>query len=103
MDQGNGGLAVADKRGKINKTCLAFHSDQGAVDLIALLSLGAAPQAGESKWVSSIAIHNQLLRSGRKVQSFLDTATTFTSRRLPDMKVIPLRSVAASSSSGFPL
>ena len=70
VDQGNGGLAVADRRGKIDKTRLAFHSDQGAVDLIALLSLGAAPQGGESKWVSAIAIHNELLRCGRQVGPF---------------------------------
>ena len=50
-----------------NREFLPFHSDQGATDLIALLSVTAAPKGGESKWVSSIAIHNELLRQGRKV------------------------------------
>lgn len=59
---------MLDKRGKIDKTRLAFHTDQGATDLIALLSIGAAPQGGESKWVSAVAIHNELLRRGRKVR-----------------------------------
>ncbi len=48
-------------------TRLAFHSDQGATDLIALLSISAAPGGGESKWVSAVAIHNELLRLGRQV------------------------------------
>lgn len=46
---------------------IAFHSDQAATDLVALLSVTAAKQGGESKWVSGIAIHNELLRRGRKV------------------------------------
>ncbi|EIE24910.1 Clavaminate synthase-like protein [Coccomyxa subellipsoidea C-169] len=45
---------------------LVFHSDQGATDLISLLSLTNAKEGGVSKWVSSIAIHNELLRRGRK-------------------------------------
>jgi len=56
-------------RGKLDVTRLAFHSDQGATDLIALLSIGASPGGGESKWVSAVAIHNELLRRGRQVQS----------------------------------
>ncbi|KAL3155553.1 hypothetical protein ABBQ38_011107 [Trebouxia sp. C0009 RCD-2024] len=55
-----------DNRGRIDKSRLAFHTDQGATDLIALLSLSAAPEGGHSKWVSAIAIHNELLRRGRK-------------------------------------
>ena len=47
---------------------LEFHSDQGATDLIALLSITKAKEGGESKWVSSVAIHNELLRRGRKVK-----------------------------------
>jgi hypothetical protein len=47
---------------------LEFHSDQGATDLIALLSLSAAHEGGESLLVSAIAIHNELLRRGRKVR-----------------------------------
>ncbi|KAK9863979.1 hypothetical protein WJX84_007599 [Apatococcus fuscideae] len=54
------------KEGDKNREFLPFHSDQGATDLIALLSVTAAPKGGESKWVSSIAIHNELLRQGRK-------------------------------------
>ena len=46
---------------------LEFHSDQGATDLITLLSLNKAKSGGASKWVSSVAIHNELLRRGRKV------------------------------------
>ena len=60
--------AYPQKKGfSINQSRLAFHSDQGATDLIALLSITAAPKGGESKWVSAIAIHNELLRRGRKV------------------------------------
>jgi hypothetical protein len=47
---------------------LEFHSDQGATDLIALLSIAAAQEGGESLIVSAIAIHNELLRRGRKVR-----------------------------------
>ena len=46
---------------------LHFHSDQGATDLIALVSVTKAKSGGESKWVSGLAIHNELLRRGRKV------------------------------------
>lgn len=46
-------------------TCCCCH--QGATDLIALLSLSAAKEGGESQLVSAIAIHNELLRRGRKV------------------------------------
>jgi hypothetical protein len=46
---------------------LEFHSDQGATDLIALLSISAAKEGGESLLVSAVAIHNELLRRGRKV------------------------------------
>ena len=53
----------------INKSRLAFHTDQGATDLIALLSVTAAPEGGESKWASAVAIHNELLCRGRKVSS----------------------------------
>ena len=51
----------------IDSNALEFHSDQGATDLIALLSIGAAKEGGESLLVSTIAIHNELLRRGRKV------------------------------------
>ena len=54
-------------------TRLAFHSDQGATDLIALLSLTNAKSGGESKWVSGVAIHNELLRRGRKVGPVLES------------------------------
>src|SRR5689334_5179748 len=50
-----------------DSTALEFHSDQGATDLIALLSISAAKEGGESLLVSTIAIHNELLRRGRKV------------------------------------
>ena len=51
----------------IDSNALEFHSDQGATDLIALLSISAAQEGGESLLVSTIAIHNELLRRGRKV------------------------------------
>ena len=72
----------ADKKGNlnsINASRLAFHTDQGATDLIALVSVTAAPEGGESKWVSAIAIHNELLRRGRKVH----TVSTFCGCALP--------------------
>ena len=40
---------------------------QAATDLIALLSVTNSPEGGHSKWVSGIAIRNELLRRGRKV------------------------------------
>ncbi|KAK9809629.1 hypothetical protein WJX73_008948 [Symbiochloris irregularis] len=54
------------KKREVDLARLAFHSDQAATDLVALLSVTAAKQGGESKWVSGIAIHNELLRRGRK-------------------------------------
>ena len=46
---------------------LPFHADQGATDIISLLSVGKSKAGGASRWVSAIAIHNELLRRGRKV------------------------------------
>ena len=51
----------------VDSNALEFHSDQGATDLIALLSISAAKEGGESLLVSTIAIHNELLRRGRTV------------------------------------
>lgn len=56
---------------KLNSKRLVFHSDQAATDLISLLSIGAAPEGGLSKWVSGVAIHNELIRRGRTVSSRL--------------------------------
>ena len=62
----------ANQYGKgIDSNALEFHSDQGATDLIALLSISAAKEGGESLLVSTIAIHNELLRRGRKVRRIL--------------------------------
>ena len=36
-----------------------------------MLSIGKALQGGDSRWVSSVTIHNELLRRGRKV-AFID-------------------------------
>jgi hypothetical protein len=58
-------LAFKSKDG--TDTALEFHSDQGATDLIALLSISAAKEGGHSLLVSAVAIHNELLRRGRKV------------------------------------
>lgn len=68
------------KRSKFDKSRLAFHSDQGATDIIALLCLSQAPQGGESKWVSAIAIHNELLRQGRKVCTHCSYSTCCSHR-----------------------
>ena len=57
------------KRFRFDLEELPFHSDQGATDLIALLAVNKAKRGGSSKWVSGIAIHNELLRRGRKVQT----------------------------------
>ena len=54
-------------RKALDEARLEFHSDQGATDLIALLSINKAKEGGESKWVSAVAIHNELLRRGREV------------------------------------
>ena len=57
-----------EKRGRpFDLKRLVFHSDQGATDLIAMLSISKAKQGGVSKWVSAVAIHNELLRRGRQV------------------------------------
>ena len=58
---------LSERSRKVDLSRLAFHCDQAATDLIALLSVTAAKEGGESKWVSGIAIHNELLRRGRKV------------------------------------
>lgn len=53
----------------VNTKRLVFHTDQASTDLISLLSIGAAPKGGHSKWVSAIAVHNELIRRGRTVKS----------------------------------
>ena len=66
----------------VDSNALEFHSDQGATDLIALLSISAAKEGGESLLVSTIAIHNELLRRGRRVGGELShTARTVESSR----------------------
>lgn len=59
--------AVSGRKQPHSGDPLGFHADQGATDIISLLCLSAAQEGGASKWVSSIAIHNELLRRGRKV------------------------------------
>lgn len=59
------------RRFRIDLARLPFHSDQGATDLISLLSLAPAKKGGESQIVSGVAIHNELLRRGRKVRTYL--------------------------------
>ena len=73
-----------EKKDTPQLTRLAFHSDQGATDLIALLSLANAKSGGESKWVSGLAIHNELLRRGRKVGR-LDGKSHVTHTRIHDV------------------
>jgi hypothetical protein len=43
-------------------------SDQFCIDIVGMLSIGKALQGGDSRWVSSVTIHNELLRRGRQVQ-----------------------------------
>lgn len=43
-----------------------FHSDQFCIDIVGMLSIGKALQGGDSRWVSSVTIHNELLRRGRR-------------------------------------
>ncbi len=52
---------------EVDKSRLAFHTDQGATDLIALLSVSAAAQGGGKQVGVSHCIHNELLRRGRQV------------------------------------
>lgn len=59
----------AGKKGR-DETRLEFHNDQGATDLIALLSVNKAKLGGESKFVSAVSVHNELLRRGRKVSHY---------------------------------
>ena len=61
---------------RLDTSRLIFHSDQGATDLIALLSVTKAKSGGESKWTSGLAIHNELLRRGRKVGAGIEQAKT---------------------------
>lgn len=56
---------------QVNTRRIAFHTDQASTDLISLLSVHAAPEGGESKWVSAIAVHNEIIRRGRSVRLVL--------------------------------
>lgn len=44
------------------------RSDQFCIDIVGMLSIGKALQGGDSRWVSSVTIHNELLRRGRQVR-----------------------------------
>lgn len=43
-----------------------MHTDSSA-DIVALLSLRLAKEGGLSSWSSSVSVHNELLKLGRKV------------------------------------
>lgn len=43
-----------------------IHTD--SADMVALLSLHAGLQGGLSSWASSVSVHNELLRLGRRVR-----------------------------------
>jgi hypothetical protein len=54
-------------------------SDQFCIDIVGMLSIGKALQGGDSRWVSSITIHNELLRRGRQVRNqHLDSSSDQT-------------------------
>ncbi len=53
------------------------RSDQFCIDIVGMLSIGKALQGGDSRWVSSVTIHNELLRRGRRVRHS-HTAVAFT-------------------------
>ena len=42
-----------------------MHTD--SADMVALLSLRVSKSGGLSSWSSSVSVHNELLRMGRKV------------------------------------
>ena len=52
-------------------------SDQFCIDIVGMLSIGKALQGGDSRWVSSITIHNELLRRGCQVRSHHPTSTSY--------------------------
>ena len=43
------------------------HTD--SADMVALLSLRLSKEGGLSSWASSVSVHNELLRLGRKVMT----------------------------------
>ena len=53
------------------RAAMPFHSDQGCTDIVSLLSLSKSKAGGASRWVSALAIHNELLSRGRLVRFLL--------------------------------
>jgi hypothetical protein len=62
-DVGDTGKKLKDKtgRGTTTKDAIPFHTDR--CDIVTLLCLNKAEQGGESRVVSSIAIHNEIART----------------------------------------
>lgn len=57
-----------------------------------MLSIGKAQQGGDSRWVSSITIHNELLRRGRRVT----LARSLCAMKLVVAEAWPMLTVKAS-------
>lgn len=51
-----------------DEMAVARCSDQFCIDIVGMLSIGKALQGGDSRWVSSVTVHNELLRRGRRVR-----------------------------------
>lgn len=64
-----------------------WHND-GPADLVALLSLAAADEGGDSGWSSSVSVHNEILRRAPHLARLLAGNTWFFDRKgeVPDGK-----------------
>jgi hypothetical protein len=70
-----------DVRGYETNAHLPFHSD--GCDLVGLLCLRRAKSGGLSSIVSSVTLHNEILRQHPEYLPRFTTATTISSARLP--------------------
>ena len=61
---------------RVYATPLAQPMHTDSADMVALLSLRLAREGGLSSWASSVSVHNELLRLGRKVCIFSSALTT---------------------------
>ena len=59
---------------RVYATPLAQPMHTDTADMVALLSLRLAREGGLSSWASSVSVHNELLRLGRKVPLRFQTA-----------------------------
>ena len=56
---------------RVYATPLAQPMHTDSADIVALLSLKLSKEGGLSSWSSSVSVHNELLKLGRKVQRAL--------------------------------